>query len=48
MKSRNKDMDAQVDRVLEIDAARRELMGKADALKAEQNAASKEIPRIKK
>lgn len=48
MKSRNKDMDAQVDRVLEIDAARRELMGKADALKAEQNAASKQIPRIKK
>lgn len=48
MKSRNKDMDAQVDRVLQIDAARRELMGKADALKAEQNAASKEIPRIKK
>lgn len=48
MKSRNKDMDAQVDRVLEIDAVRRELMGKADALKAEQNAASKEIPRIKK
>lgn len=48
MKSRNKDMDAQVDRVLEIDAARRELMGKADALKAEQNAASKEIPKIKK
>lgn len=48
MKNRNKDMDAQVDRVLQIDAARRELMGKADALKAEQNAASKEIPRIKK
>ncbi len=48
MKSRNKDMDAQVDRVLQIDAARRELMGKADALKAEQNAASKEIPKIKK
>ena len=48
MKTRNKDMDAQVDRVLEIDAARRELMGKADALKAEQNAASKEIPKIKK
>ena len=48
MKSRNKDMDAQIERVLQIDAARRELMGKADALKAEQNAASKEIPRIKK
>lgn len=48
MKSRNKDMDAQVDKVLEIDAQRRELMGKADALKAEQNAASKKIPQIKK
>ncbi|MCQ2462643.1 MAG: serine--tRNA ligase [Clostridia bacterium] len=48
MKTRNKDMDALVDEVLAIDAERRELTAKADALKAEQNAASKEIPRIKK
>lgn len=48
MKSRNKDMDAEVDRVLAIDAQRRELSSKADGLKARQNQASKEIPKIKK
>lgn len=48
MKTRNKDMDAVVDEVLEIDAERRELMKATDALKQEQNAASKKIPQIKK
>lgn len=48
MKTRNKDMDAIVDEVLEIDAERRELMKATDALKQEQNAASKKIPQIKK
>ncbi|MBQ8028234.1 MAG: serine--tRNA ligase [Clostridia bacterium] len=48
MKTRNKDMDALVDEILEIDAKRRELAAKRDALKAEQNAASKQIPAIKK
>ena len=48
MKTRNKDMDATVDEVLEIDAQRRELMQANDALKQEQNAASKKIPQIKK
>ena len=48
MKTRNKDMDALVDEILEIDAKVRELTQKADALKAEQNAASKDIPLIKK
>ena len=48
MKTRNKDMDALVDEILEIDAKRRELSAKRDVLKAEQNAASKEIPAIKK
>ena len=48
MKTRNKDMDALVDEILEIDLKVRELTQKADALKAEQNAASKDIPRIKK
>ncbi len=48
MKSRNKDMDALVDEVLAIDAERRELMTKTDALKQEQNEASKKIPQIKK
>lgn len=48
MKNRNKDMDAIVDEVLAIDAQRRELMQANDALKQEQNAASKKIPQIKK
>ena len=48
MKTRNKDMDAVVDEVLEIDAKRRELMKATDSLKQEQNAASKKIPQIKK
>lgn len=48
MKTRNKDMDAVVDEILEIDKKVREITQKADALKAEQNAASKQIPAIKK
>ena len=48
MKSRNKDMDALVDEVLAIDVERRELMTITDAMKQEQNAASKQIPQIKK
>lgn len=48
MKTRNKDMDALVDEILEIDKKVRELTQKADTLKAEQNAASKKIPQIKK
>ena len=48
MKSRNKDMDALVDEVLAIDVERRELMTVTDAMKQEQNAASKQIPQIKK
>ena len=48
MKTRNKDMDAQVDRVIAIDAERRELSAKADGGKARQNAASKDIARLKK
>lgn len=48
MKTRNKDMDALVDEVLEIDKKVREFTQKADSLKAEQNAASKQIPQIKK
>ena len=47
MKTRNKDMDAVVDDILDIDAKRRELMKATDALKQEQNAASKKIPQIK-
>jgi len=48
MKTRNKDMDAVVDEILTIDAERRELMQATDALKMEQNNASKQIPQIKK
>ncbi|MDD6276921.1 MAG: serine--tRNA ligase [Clostridia bacterium] len=48
MKTRNKDMDALVDEVLEIDAERRELMKVTDAMKQEQNTASKKIPQLKK
>ena len=48
MKTRNKDMDAIVDEILAIDKQVRELTQKADTLKAEQNAASKQIPQIKK
>ncbi|MBQ4207832.1 MAG: serine--tRNA ligase [Clostridia bacterium] len=48
MKTRNKDMDAVVDEIIAIDQKRRELASKRDALKAEQNSASKLIPQIKK
>ncbi|HPU57957.1 MAG TPA: serine--tRNA ligase, partial [Candidatus Avimonas sp.] len=48
MKNRNKDFDAVIDRVVEIDAERRDITAQVESLKAEQNAASKEIPRIKK
>ncbi len=48
MKTRNKDMDALVDEILEIDARRRELSAKRDQLKARQNIAGKMIPQLKK
>ncbi|MBR5271897.1 MAG: serine--tRNA ligase [Clostridia bacterium] len=48
MRKRNKDMDAQVDEIIAIDAQRRELSAQADAMKNEQNVASKKIPQIKK
>lgn len=48
MKTRNADMDAVIDELLAIDDKRRELMGQTERMKAEQNAASKDIPRIKK
>lgn len=37
-----------IDEILQLDADKRELMGKIQAMKAEQNAASKQIPQIKK
>ena len=42
------DADAQIDRILELDVQRRELIGRSETLKAEQNKTSKEIPAIKK
>ena len=47
-RSRNKDMDATVDRILEIDAENRAIKTEVEALKAKQNKASREIPAIKK
>ena len=48
VRKREMDLDAVIDEILLIDAERRELSGKTDALKAGQNAASKKIPQIKK
>ncbi len=48
VRSRGKDMDETIDRIIAIDAERRAVSARLDELKAEQNAASKQIPRIKK
>lgn len=48
IKKREINLDGIVDEILEIDARRREEMGRLEAKKAEQNAASKQIPQIKK
>ncbi|MBQ9986630.1 MAG: serine--tRNA ligase [Oscillospiraceae bacterium] len=45
---RCKDYSAEVDAVLELDARRREIIGKSEAIKAQQNADSKKIPQLKK
>lgn len=45
---RNGDYSAAIDELLKIDEQRRVISSKADKFKAEQNAASKEIPLIKK
>lgn len=45
---RNIDYSAQIDEILEIDVARRELIARTDQMKARQNTVSKEIPRLKK
>ena len=41
-------LDHVVDEILELDAQRREMTGKVEALKAEQNAESRKIPQMKK
>lgn len=48
MRSRNMDLDEQIDNLLKIDCERRDLMSKVESMKAQQNAASKEIPKLKK
>ena len=48
VKNRNGNLDAQIDELLEIDGKRREIIAAVEALKAEQNAASKKIPQYKK
>ena len=48
IRKREMDLDATVDEILEIDAERRRLTGQTEALKAEQNTASKQIPQLKK
>ncbi len=45
---RGKNMDALIDEVIELDALRREISSANDALKARQNAVSREIPALKK
>ncbi len=45
---RCKDYSADVDKVLELDGRRREIIGKSESIKAAQNAESKKIPMLKK
>ena len=42
------DCSADVDRILELDKERRDLIYKTETLKSEQNKASKQIPAMKK
>ena len=48
IRKREMDLDTVVDEIIEVDAKKRELLGRVEAMKAEQNAASKQIPQIKK
>ena len=48
IKKREMNLDSVVDEIIAVDAQKREQMGKVEAMKAEQNAASKQIPQIKK
>ena len=47
-RQRNADYDSYIDEILEIDEKRRKLSTETDALKAEQNKVSKQIPIMKK
>jgi len=48
LRAKEVDCGAQVDRILELDSARRAAIAGTEAMKAEQNRVSKEIPRRKK
>lgn len=48
MKSRNANMDAEIDKILRLDRVRRDLTAKVEAMKSEQNAVTKKIPEMKK
>ena len=48
LKAKEVDCDAAVDRILELDAERRELIFKTENAKSEQNKATKQIPAMKK
>ncbi len=48
LKGKQVDCDAAVDRILELDAVRRDLIFKTESAKSEQNKVSKEIPQLKK
>ena len=46
--NKGKEAREEINRILELDARRRELIGKSEKLKAEQNKVSKTIPQLKK
>ncbi len=48
LKNRMIDCDLQLDRILELDTLRRDLIFKTESAKSEQNKVSKEIPQMKK
>lgn len=48
IQKREMNLDDVVDEIIEIDENRREITGKAEAMKAKQNAATKKIPAMKK
>lgn len=48
VKNRGGNLDALIDELLSIDDKRRDLMSMAESMKAKQNAASKQIPALKK
>ena len=47
LKGKQVDCDKAIDRILELDGQRRELIFKTESAKSEQNKVSKEIPKLK-